>query len=94
MEWANCSTLTGTMFGHECKKSCRSNGCDRDPKTRQAKNICYGCPVMGECRVWAITTCQRFGITGGMTAYERIRLRQALRRNGFPLKADDMEGTP
>ncbi len=37
-----------------------------------AKTVCYGCPVMRECRQWALTHRTESGIWGGMTENERV----------------------
>lgn len=41
---------------------------------RQAKAVCYGCPVTQECLSWALRTRQEFGVFGGMTEQERDHL--------------------
>ncbi len=42
-----------------------------DDKTRLAKEICATCPVIRECRVWAITHHETEGIWGGLTPGQR-----------------------
>lgn len=39
-----------------------------------AQNVCYACPVWRECRFEGMG--ERFGVFGGLTAKERIRLRK------------------
>jgi WhiB family redox-sensing transcriptional regulator len=41
------------------------------PQVQAAKNVCAGCPVILECRQWAIESGQIFGIWGGQTEDER-----------------------
>lgn len=46
-----------------------------DPhSTRDAVETCRGCPVRVECRDWAITNDEIFGIWGGLSVVERQRL--------------------
>ena len=42
----------------------------------EAKSVCDRCPVLVQCRTWALTTGQDSGIWGGMSADERRALRQ------------------
>jgi hypothetical protein len=50
-----------------------------DPRNRRALAMCEVCPVLAQCREWALDTGQAYGIAGGLTAGER---RQVLRRRG------------
>jgi WhiB family redox-sensing transcriptional regulator len=43
---------------------------------RTAKRVCRHCPVIDECRVWALDTAEHYGIWGGLTAAERARRRR------------------
>lgn len=45
-------------------------------QTRQAKQVCAGCPVIEECLKWALETGQTAGVWGGLSEQER---RQMLR---------------
>ena len=49
-------------------------------KARQAKAICYQCPVRTECLDEALANGERFGIWGGMDQDERRRERELRRR--------------
>ena len=42
----------------------------------QAKAVCAGCPVLDECRRWALDSREPHGIFGGLTADERDALRR------------------
>ena len=42
----------------------------------EAKSVCRGCLVAGECLAWAVGTGQNSGVWGGMTEDERRRLRR------------------
>lgn len=46
--------------------------------TEAAVRICRGCPVLAECRDWALSTRVRYGVWGSMTERER---RRVLRRS-------------
>lgn len=46
---------------------------------REAKAVCARCPVIAECREWALRAGEPDGIWGGMTTTERRRARR-LRR--------------
>lgn len=45
-----------------------------DDDTQDAVRICRGCPVLSDCREWALTTKVRYGIWGAMTERERRRI--------------------
>ena len=40
-----------------------------------AKAVCAVCPVLAECRAYALETDQRFGVWGGLSARERQQIR-------------------
>ncbi|MBO0850661.1 MAG: WhiB family transcriptional regulator [Pseudonocardia sp.] len=42
----------------------------------QAKSVCRGCPVTGECLAWALDTGQLYGVWGGLSEDERLELRR------------------
>jgi WhiB family redox-sensing transcriptional regulator len=42
-----------------------------------AKAICEGCPARKACLQWAIVHDEQFGIWGGLTRGERLRLRKS-----------------
>jgi len=46
--------------------------------TDAAVRICGGCPVLDECRDWALGTKVKYGVWGGMTERDR---RRVLRRS-------------
>ena len=47
----------------------------QDPKTSESANaareVCWTCPVLHECRAWGITNHCDQGVLGGMTQLER-----------------------
>lgn len=51
--------------------------------SRKAKAICRGCPELLVCREYAISHADIvYGIWGGLTSYERQRLRNGYERAG------------
>lgn len=50
--------------------------------TNAARRVCAGCPVRDECLEYALANNERWGVWGGLTRQERVRLRQARRRLG------------
>ena len=48
---------------------------DKSGSVEPAKAVCAGCPVLAECRTWALETGQRFGVWGGLSANERQQIR-------------------
>jgi hypothetical protein len=91
--WGKCNdgggTLVEIMFSHTCKANCRSKGCDKvSPDTVQiARSVCEGCPVIGQCRFWAIVTSLQFGMAGGLTVTERRAMKRKLISAKFPIKS-------
>lgn len=63
-------------------------------KTRQAKDICYECPVRQMCLEWAFATGSNDGIFGGFDHKERRRLkRNAQRRRANQALANEIDTT-
>jgi WhiB family transcriptional regulator, redox-sensing transcriptional regulator len=46
--------------------------------TREAIRICGGCPVIMQCRGWALKTEDQYAILGGMTPQQRNQYRREL----------------
>lgn len=67
-ERANCLNVDPDMFFPV-----------RGVSTSEAKAVCRACAVREECLEYALATCQKFGIWGGMSERERRRLRAARR---------------
>ncbi len=51
---------------------------EKGGSTREAKRICVGCDVKGECLEYALGQDERFGIWGGLSERERRRLKRAV----------------
>jgi WhiB family redox-sensing transcriptional regulator len=45
-------------------------------QVEEAKAVCRRCPVMQECRQWALETGQEHGVSGGLSEGERRRLKR------------------
>jgi WhiB family redox-sensing transcriptional regulator len=60
-------------------------------QTEQAKAVCARCPVITQCREWALETRQRAGVWGGLSEDDRLRLqgRRSPRRRVDGLSATD-----
>jgi len=44
-------------------------------QTARATAVCRRCPVMIQCRTWALTTGQTAGVWGGLSEHERRAMR-------------------
>jgi len=49
---------------------------EKGGSTREAKRICVGCEVRGDCLEYALAHDERFGIWGGLSERERRRLKR------------------
>ncbi|WP_329172788.1 WhiB family transcriptional regulator [Streptomyces sp. NBC_01477] len=50
-------------------------------KIEEAKRVCRRCPVMDQCRQWALETGQDAGVWGGLSEDERRSMRRRASRN-------------
>ncbi len=50
--------------------------------SKDAKRICKACPVMMQCRQWALDTDEEYGIWGGLSEAERKKIRRERARAG------------
>ncbi|WP_245572416.1 WhiB family transcriptional regulator, partial [Actinokineospora enzanensis] len=48
----------------------------RDRRVREAKRVCYTCPVRKPCRDHALRTAEPYGVWGGLDEHERAELRR------------------
>ena len=55
---------------------------EKGGSNREAKRICTGCEVAGDCLDWALQNDERFGIWGGTTERERRRMRREQQPEG------------
>lgn len=49
---------------------------DWGESTRDAKRVCYGCPVIQACLRYALAAGEEWGVWGGLSAPERRRLKK------------------
>jgi WhiB family redox-sensing transcriptional regulator len=49
---------------------------EKGGSTREAKKVCLGCEVRGECLDYALAHDERFGIWGGLSERERRRVKK------------------
>ena len=52
--------------------------------TWEAKKVCLGCDVRGECLEYALQHDERFGIWGGLSERERRKLEEAREARSLP----------
>jgi WhiB family redox-sensing transcriptional regulator len=79
---ARCKGQDHLFFGtHVCDRECDGPaGCtarkEKGKKERvaKAKAICKECPVILDCKEWALRTRLPFGVAGGLTEKERTRV--------------------
>lgn len=50
-------------------------------QAQQAKAVCHRCPVLNECRTWAVEHAQDGGVWGGLDEEELRMLRRRLVRS-------------
>ena len=55
---------------------------ERGASTREAKEVCKGCVVRGDCLEYALANGEKFGIWGGLSERERRRLRRQRAQDG------------
>lgn len=64
-ELANCRGVDPDLFYPE-----------RGASGNEAKKVCRGCVVREECLEWALDNVEKFGIWGGLSERERLRIRR------------------
>ncbi|MDQ2740209.1 MAG: WhiB family transcriptional regulator [Actinomycetota bacterium] len=75
-EWVDralCSQTDPDIFHPE--------GQHRTQTARRAKEVCYSCEVVAECRAWALERPEPDGVWGGLTPHERRRIRAQRRQD-------------
>lgn len=60
----SCSTVDPSLHFPEGPKKVR------DLQTTTAVKICESCPVLKQCRTYAIETGQQYGVWGGMSEHQ------------------------
>jgi hypothetical protein len=67
----------------------------------RAANLCHGCPVLSQCREYALQAWEEYGIWGGLCEFDRARrspvqtyrTRDMLKRRSVQLVSDLPDGT-
>lgn len=67
---ARCRTLDPDLFFHPDGERREA----REERLRRARKVCGDCPVIAQCRTYAVNTREGFGIWGGTSEQERIKL--------------------
>ena len=72
-----CVTTDTELFFHPDNE----RGPRREAREAAAKAVCAGCPVLAQCRDYALATREPFGVWGGLSEPEReaILAREMLR---------------
>lgn len=52
---------------------------EKGGSSRAAKKVCAECPVRAECLAYALEHGERYGVWGGMSERDRVRLRRQRR---------------
>lgn len=72
---AACRGNTMMFYRHRCQAKCYSShgeACMRSYTARRALMVCESCSVKLECREWALSTSEQYGISGGLTEAQRV----------------------
>jgi WhiB family redox-sensing transcriptional regulator len=67
---------------------------DENVSVKPAKAVCAVCPVVAQCRSYALETDQRFGVWGGLSARERQQISKSTRPDAHPAKNVRRVGAP
>lgn len=62
-----CRTADPLLFFHPDGE----RGGARRRREQRAKQVCASCPVINECREYALNTAEAYGVWGGLTEEER-----------------------
>jgi WhiB family redox-sensing transcriptional regulator len=83
-ELATCRSVDPELFFYADME----RGPEKDLKIKQAKQVCSTCPVIEQCRTFAIETRQDFGIWGGLDENEIYTLRIRTRKEKTIVRSD------
>lgn len=81
--WRRSAPRAGPWAGREWtwqeEAACRGMSSDlffpaEEERAAAARAICFGCPVRYSCLAFALERGERFGIWGGLSERERVRL--------------------
>jgi WhiB family redox-sensing transcriptional regulator len=65
--FATCRGMDVEIFFHPCDEHRKA----RERRIEHAKAICQDCPVVTECRDYALATSEPYGVWGGLSEGER-----------------------
>ncbi|RAG80520.1 WhiB family transcriptional regulator [Streptacidiphilus pinicola] len=77
---AACARFGTRLFFHPAGE----RGESFEERERAAKRVCAACPVLGPCREYALAAREPYGVWGGLSEDERVRL---LRRRNLARRA-------
>ncbi|QMU69868.1 WhiB family transcriptional regulator [Streptacidiphilus sp. P02-A3a] len=69
-EQAACARAERRLFFHPAGERGRTF----EARERAAKRVCASCPVLAQCREYAIQSRERYGVWGGLSEDERAAL--------------------
>lgn len=82
-KWQTLATAGWPPVADDDRAACKSYDPDlffsktgRSAAEALAKRICQGCPVLEECKAWAMPVSDLHGVWAATTAYERKRWRK------------------
>ncbi|MFE7422053.1 WhiB family transcriptional regulator [Rhodococcus sp. NPDC057529] len=82
-ERAACRNVTRAVFFSPDGE----RGGDRTRREAEAKRICADCPVLGQCRDYALAAAEPYGTWGGMSETDRRKHHRRQRRTTNTLDA-------
>ncbi|WP_037606188.1 WhiB family transcriptional regulator [Streptacidiphilus rugosus] len=82
-EQAACVDYDTRLFFHPAGE----RGSSFEYREEAAKRICAACPVLEQCRDFALECREEYGVWGGMTEGERATARRRRRRAARPAQA-------
>lgn len=86
MQWqdqAACKGLDTDLFFHPDGE----RGASRRERAAAAKAVCLSCPVLKQCRSYALRAGEPYGVWGGMSEEERSGYLRAERESKLPRSA-------
>ncbi|WP_042433479.1 WhiB family transcriptional regulator [Streptacidiphilus anmyonensis] len=66
-EQAACAAVDTRLFFHPAGERGRTF----EEREEAAKRVCAGCPVLAQCREYALRCAEEYGVWGGLTEGER-----------------------
>ncbi|WP_366139797.1 WhiB family transcriptional regulator [uncultured Modestobacter sp.] len=76
--YARLGAAVASAGSTPCRSAARPDAWHEDVGAEGAASLCAGCPVLAECRAYAVAAREPHGVWGGLTWSDRRRL--AVRR--------------